>query len=150
VEGLDFQQALQKAEKYCAYQERSQQEVRRRLAAWKVDPETAEAVITALIAMNFLSEARYATAFFSGHYRIKRWGRLKIIAALRQEGLSDSCIRAALEETDFSDYLETIRKVADSWRRTHSDMPPDVAKWKLRAYLFNRGFEPDEISRVEA
>ena len=146
---MTYQEALAKAEKYCAYQERSQQEVRNRLAAWKVDPEMAEAVITALITSNFLNEVRYAAAFVSGHYRIKRWGRLKITAALRREGISERCIRAALKETDFSDYAETIRRVADGWRRSHPEVPPDAVRWKLRAYLFSRGFEPDETERVE-
>ncbi len=146
---MAFQQALQKAEKFCAYQERSQQEVRRRLRAWKVGESDAEAVIAELIARNFLSEARYAAAFVSGHYRIKRWGRLKIAAALRQEGVTERCILAAFEETDFSDYQETIRKVAEGWRKCHPDVPPEAVRWKLRSYLFGRGFETDEISGVE-
>ena len=149
MEGVAFQQAVQKAEKFCAYQERSQQEVRRRLRAWKVGESDAEAVIAELIARNFLSEARYAAAFVSGHYRIKRWGRLKIAAALRQEGVTERCILAAFEETDFSDYQETIRKVAESWRKCHPDVPPEAVRWKLRSYLFGRGFETDEISGVE-
>ncbi len=146
---MAFQQALQKAEKFCAYQERSQQEVRRRLRAWKVGESDAEAVIAELIARNFLSEARYAAAFVSGHYRIKRWGRLKIAAALRQEGVTERCVLAAFEETDFSDYQETIRKVAEGWRKCHPDVPPEAVRWKLRSYLFGRGFETDEISGVE-
>ena len=146
---VTFEQALEKAEKFCAYQERSQQDVRRRLRAWKVGESDAEAVIAELIARNFLSEARYAAAFVSGHYRIKRWGRLKIAAALRQEGVTERCIQAAFRETDFSDYRETILKVADGWRKCHTDVPPEAVRWKLRSYLFGRGFEPDEISRVE-
>ena len=146
---MTYQEALAKAEKYCAYQERSQQEVRNRLAAWKVEPEVAESVITDLITSNFLNEARYAAAFVSGHYRIKRWGRLKIIAALRREGISERCIMAAIKETDFSDYAETIRRVADGWRRSHPEVPSDAARWKLRAYLFSRGFEPDETGALE-
>ena len=149
VEGLTFQQALHKAEKYCAYQERSQQEVRRRLHAWKVAGSDAEAVIAELIAGNFLSDARYAAAFVSGRYRIKRWGRLKIAAALRLDGLSDRCIQSAFEETDFSDYQETIGRVADGWLRCHRDAPSETVRLKLRAYLFSRGFEVEEIGRWE-
>lgn len=145
---MTYTEALPRAEKYCAYQERSQQEVRRRLRAWKVEEEAAEAVIAELIAQNFLNESRYAAAFVSGHYRIKRWGRLKITQALRADGISERCIRDAFAATDFSDYQETIRRVAESWARTHH-CPPEERKWRLRAYLFARGFEPDEIDRVQ-
>jgi len=147
MDGFDFNEVLQKAEKFCAYQERSQQDVRRRLRTWKVVESDAEAVIAELISRNYLSESRYAAAFVSGHYNIKRWGRLKIIAALRQEGVSERCIHAALEKTDFSDYPETIRKVADSWRKSHPEVPAETLRWRLHAYLFSRGFEPDEIRR---
>lgn len=145
---MTYTEALSRAEKYCAYQERSQQEVRRRLRAWRVEEEAAEAVIAELIAQNFLNESRYAMAFVSGHYRIKRWGRLKIIQALRADGLSERCIRDALAATDFSDYPETIRRVADSWQRTHASCPPEERKWRLKAYLFSRGFEGGEIERM--
>lgn len=142
---MTYTEALIKAEKYCAYQERSQQEVRRRLRAWRVEEEAAEAVIAELIAQQFLNESRYARAFVSGHYRIKRWGRLKITQALRADGLSERCIQDALSSADFSDYAETIRKAADAWERTHAYCPPEERKWKLRDYLFRRGFEPDAI-----
>lgn len=145
---MTYTEALPRAEKYCAYQERSQQEVRRRLRAWKVEEEAAEAVIAELIAQNFLNESRYAAAFVSGHYRIKRWGRLKITQALRADGISERCIRDALAATDFSDYPETIRRVADSWQRTHASCPPEERKWRLKAYLFSRGFEGGEIERM--
>lgn len=145
---MTYTEALPRAEKYCAYQERSQQDVRRRLRAWKVEEEAAEAVIAELISANFLNEARYAAAFASGHYRIKRWGRLKITQALRADGLSERCIRDALAATDFSDYAETIRKAAEAWERTHH-CPPEERKWKLRAYLFSRGFEPDAIDETQ-
>ncbi len=142
---MTYTEALVRAEKYCAYQERSQQEVRRRLSVWGVSERDSEAVIAELISENFLNESRYAMAFVSGHYRIKRWGRMKIAAALRQEGISDRCVRYAMENTDFSDYAETIARVADSWKRTHSHLAPEEQEWKLRSYLFARGFETEAI-----
>lgn len=145
---MTYTEAIIRAEKYCAYQERSQQEVRRRLRSWKVEEEAAEAVIAELIAQNFLNEARYAAAFASGHYRIKRWGRMKITQALRADGLSERCIRDALAATDFSDYAETIRRVAAAWDRTHAHCSPQERRWRLKAYLFSRGFEGEEIDRV--
>ena len=54
--------ALTKAEHYCAYQERSQQEVRDKLYEWGLYPAAVENVIIQLIAGNFLSEERFANA----------------------------------------------------------------------------------------
>ena len=145
---MTYQEARSKAERFCAYQERSQQDVRRRLALWKVAPEVAEALIAELITQGFLNEARYAEAFASGHYRIKRWGRLKIVQELRRNGVSDPCIRKAMASVDFSDYTETIRRVADGWRRTHAGVPEETLPWRLYAYLSSRGFEAEEIKKL--
>ena len=45
--------ALAKAEHYCAYQERSQQEVRDKLYEWGLYPNAVENVIMELITGNF-------------------------------------------------------------------------------------------------
>lgn len=145
---MTYQEALCKAQRYCAYQERSQQDVRRRLSAWKIASADAEALIAELITQGFLNEGRYAEAFVSGHYRIKRWGRLKIMQELRRNGVSEPCIRKAMDTVDFSDYAETIRKAAEAWRRTHAGLRGDILKWKLSAYLTARGFEAEEIRKL--
>ena len=48
-------EAKRKAESYCAYQERAQQEVRNKLYEWGLDQETVENIIAQLIEENFLN-----------------------------------------------------------------------------------------------
>ena len=145
---MTTREALQKAAKFCAYQERSQAEVRRKLLSWGMERETAESIIAELTSQGFLSEQRYANAFVSGKYHLKSWGREKIIRTLQVQGISERCIREALQSVDFSDYESCIRKVAEKWERSHAQLPENERRWKLRAYLFSRGFEPDEIQKV--
>ncbi len=78
-------QALIKAESYCAYQERCQQEVRDKLYSWGLHEVQVENVIAELIASNFINEERFAKAYAGGKFRIKKWGRVKIsIAKLKK------------------------------------------------------------------
>ncbi len=76
---LDPKTAKLKAADFCAYQERSQQEVRDKLYTYGLHEEEVEEVITELIIDGFISEERFAKAYAGGKFRIKGWGRRKII-----------------------------------------------------------------------
>ncbi len=55
--------ALEKAANYCAYQERSQQEVQDKLYEWGLWASAVENIISQLIGENFLNEERFAKAY---------------------------------------------------------------------------------------
>ncbi|RZL47153.1 MAG: RecX family transcriptional regulator, partial [Pedobacter sp.] len=62
---LDKKTALLKAESWCAYQERSQQEVRNKLYEYGLHQNEVEDLISELITTNFLNEERFAMAYVS-------------------------------------------------------------------------------------
>lgn len=142
---MTVREALVKAEKYCAYQERCQSEMRTKLHSWKMTEEQTEAIIAELTEQGFLSEQRYANAFVSGKYHMKQWGRGKIVRYLKMQGVSERCIRDALLSVDFSDYGEQMAKIARKWRRSHPGLPAQEAELKLKSFLFGKGYETDAI-----
>ena len=72
-----IQQAFIKAAKYCAYQERTQQEARQKIYSYGIFGDEAEEVICMLIEDNYINEERFAIAYAGGKFRIKKWGKLK-------------------------------------------------------------------------
>jgi regulatory protein len=60
---LTVEQAKQKALRYCAYQERSHQEVKNKLYELGLNSLDADELLTYLITEGFLNEERYAKAF---------------------------------------------------------------------------------------
>jgi regulatory protein len=74
---------LTKAEHFCAYQERSQQEVRDKLYEWGLWPDAVEQSISRLIEGNFLNEDRFAKAYTKGKFNQKAWGKIKIKQGLK-------------------------------------------------------------------
>src|ERR1700742_4248902 len=96
-------EALVKAEAWCAYQERCQQEVRDKLYSWGLHNAEVEPVIAELISKNFLNEERFAKAFAGGKFRIKKWGRVNIRLELKRRKLSEYCIKKGLAEIDEDD-----------------------------------------------
>jgi regulatory protein len=104
----DEKVALQKAGHYCAYQERSQQEVRNKLYEWGLWTSAVEIIISELIAGNFLNEERFAKAYTKGKFNQKGWGRIKIKQGLKFKQVPDVLIKKALTGIDKSEYFDTL------------------------------------------
>src|ERR1700744_4009734 len=107
----DEKVALTKAEHYCAYQERSQQEVRNKLFEWGLWPEAVENIISQLITAGFLNEERFAKAYVQGKFRQKAWGKIKIKQGLKLKKVPDVLIKKALATIDGEEYTAMLAKV---------------------------------------
>jgi regulatory protein len=140
--------ALRKSASFCAYQERTQQEVRDRLAAWDITGDDAEEIITELIEQNYLNEARFATTFAGGKFRVKHWGKRKIQQHLKQRGIAGHNLTQALNLIAPADYRATLTDLLDKKRRTLHDDNPLVIKQKLVRYALSKGYESDLIFSV--
>jgi len=77
-------EALQKLQHYCAYQERSPFEVKRKLTLIKLPKERHEEVIATLMEENFLDEYRFAEAFTAGKLNQKHWAPKRIRMGLQE------------------------------------------------------------------
>ena len=145
---IDEKAALAKAEHYCAYQERSQQEVRDKLYEWGAYPSIIEKVISALIESNFLNEERFANAYVTGKFRQKGWGRVKIKLGLKQKKVSEPLIKKALKSIDEDDYMQMLIKVIDKKSAMLNEKNTYKRQYKLHQYALSRGYENDLISDV--
>ncbi|PTB97922.1 RecX family transcriptional regulator [Marivirga lumbricoides] len=134
-----------KAAKYCALQERSQQQVRDKLYEWGLFGDEVEEVISYLITENFLNEERFAVAYASGHFRMKKWGKIKIKQGLEQKKISSYCIKKGLETIDSSEYFDTLEQLLSKKFSVLKDANLYVRKQKAVKYLLQKGFEADKV-----
>jgi regulatory protein len=145
-------QAKQKLYRYCAYQERCHQEVKQKLEELKIDPDTAEEIIGHLISEGFLNEERFARNFASGKFRLKQWGRIKIVRELEKRNVSANCIREGLKEITETDYRESLSALIISKANQIDEDNIFVMRDKIARYAITKGFEPDlvwqEIKRI--
>lgn len=143
---MDLQSMIQH---YCAYQERSQKEVRNKLYENGANKNEVDNLMILLIQENFLNEERYAQSYARGKFKIKNWGRRKIVYELKQQQISDYCINKALSEIDEDAYYETLVRLTEK-------KMPDIRKEqnvfarraKLQRYLQQKGFEAELISEM--
>lgn len=143
-----IKEALRKAAMFCAYQERTQQEVRDRLKEWGVWGDDAEEVIAELIQQNYLNEERFARSFAGGKFRVKNWGKRKIKQHLQQRGISGYNLDQAMKEIAPDDYRETLSSLLTKKRQTLRDDNPLLIKQKLVRYALSKGYESDLIFSV--
>lgn len=137
--------ALEKMKNWCAYQERSQFEVRNKLFEYGIFNEEAENIISQLIQENFLNEERFALAFARGKFRIKRWGRIKIKLELKQHKVSEYCISKALKQIDDNEYFATLEKIIEKKTKEVKESNKIKKQYKIIKYAMSRGYEQDII-----
>lgn len=133
--------ALNKLQQFCAYQERCHQEVHDKLKRMNMIPEAIDQIIVSLIQDNYLNEERFAKAFVSGKFRIKKWGRQRLILELKKRNITKRLIDKAIAEIDESEYLETLDVLASKKCSSIIETNPLKKKKKLADYLLYRGWE---------
>ncbi|MEO6241003.1 MAG: regulatory protein RecX [Bacteroidia bacterium] len=141
-------QALVKAESWCAYQERSQQEVRDKIYSWGLHADEVENVIAELISKNFLNEERFAKAFAGGKFRIKKWGRVKIRMELKRKRVSEYCIKKGMAEIDEDDYRKTLKKLAEEKMNSLKERDSMKKNYKVMSFLASKGYESELVREV--
>ncbi|WP_179021611.1 regulatory protein RecX [Winogradskyella forsetii] len=134
-------EAQKKLEHYCAYQERCHKEVRIKLKEMNMIPEAIDVIMVHLIAHNFLNEERFAKAFVSGKFRIKKWGKNRLVRELKFREISKYSIDTALKEIDLDDYYKTLDELTLKRIAQVSEKNSYKKKKKVADYLLYRGWE---------
>jgi len=142
---LTQRQAQAKAEAYCAFQERSQQEVRNKLFGWGVRGSEVEEIIAELIATDYLNEERFALAYAFGKFRMKGWGKIKIRQGLLLKSVSEPLVKMALAAIDPSEYRDKLRDTLAKKAAVMNETDPYRRKHKLARHAASRGFEQNLI-----
>ena len=95
-------------QKFCAMQDRCHSEVRTRLLEHGIYGDVLEGMISDLITNGFLDEERFAKSYVRGKFRMKGWGRNKIIRELKLRQVSPYSIREGLKEIDEDEYILSL------------------------------------------
>jgi len=145
---LDPKTALLKAERYCVYQERAQQEVREKLYSWGLYQRDIENIIAELISNNFLNEERFANAYALGKFRQKGWGKIKIKQGLKLKRVPENLIKKALQQIDLDNYIVKLKGILEKKDALLKEKDPYKRKYQLKQYAFGKGYEGDLVSDV--
>jgi len=145
---LTLDQAYPKIKQYCGYRERCHFEVKEKLFGFGLPKKDVETLLCRLIEQDFLNEERFALQFAGGHFRIKKWGKVKIIYELRQKRVGENIIKRALKEIEGADYKASLQKLAlAKWKNLRGEN--HIARQaKARAWLLQKGYEGPMIQEI--
>jgi len=143
-----FAEALEKLKSYCAYQERCEFEVIKKLGSLGINETDSIAVISKLKQQNYLNNARYAEAFASGKHKIKGWGKVKIRVELKAKRIPEELISKALEQIDQKIYNARLDEVAQKKWRLLGNKKDGNTRQKLFRFLYGKGYESELVNRI--
>ncbi|WP_127845784.1 regulatory protein RecX [Psychroflexus aestuariivivens] len=134
-------EAMLKLMNYCVYQDRCHKEVEQKLYDMNMFEDARNQIILKLIEEDFLNESRFAKSFARGKFRIKKWGKIRIVRELKMKNISAFNIKLALKEIPDEDYFSTLNDLAEKRWNDIKDTSILKKKKKLANYLFYRGWE---------
>ena len=143
-------QALQKIKQFCAYQERCHFETKEKLYSMGLFKLDVERILSTLIEENYLNEERYAQAFTGGHFRQKKWGRIKIIAALKQKRVSSYNIKRGIKEIDETAYINCLQQLCSTKWNLLKGQQHLQRTAKTTNFLLQKGYELPLIQQAIA
>ncbi|WP_396140617.1 regulatory protein RecX [Flavobacterium sp.] len=139
------EEILQKLEYYCSYQERCHVEVQEKLRQFTLSENEKNQIIVQLIEHNFLNEERFARCFARGKFRIKHWGKNRIVNELKQRQISAPNIKCGLTEISDEEYHDTFDKLAQRHWETIKETNLHKKKKKFCDYLLRKGWESNLV-----
>ena len=130
---------------YRAKEDRCQQQVMDKLLEYGVSIGVSEEILLELIQEKYVDEERYSRSFCSGKFKVKKWGRRKIIFELKKKRVSEVCIQKGLEEIDEAAYLHTLQQLLEKKKNSTKDTNQFVRKKKMVDYVVRKGYESDLV-----
>lgn len=104
-------------------------------------------IIQKLYEYNYLCDERFASAFYRS--RASRYGLERITQELRQKGIAEHLIEAALEGA--SQTVDEYSPIYTNWQRKYGVLPADYKeKSKQMRFLKYRGFSFEQIEKLYA
>jgi len=135
----------QKAERFCAYQERCHKEVVQKLYDLGAKSDEINEIIVHLIDTNFLNEERFARSFARGKHYIKKYGKVRITNELKFRNISNYNIKKALEEISGELYEKTFSELSEKIWDSITEKNFLKRKKKFCDYLLRKGYESDLV-----
>ena len=89
---LTLNMFIQKAQRFCVFQERSIYQTEQKLRTWGANEKTISKVLEHLKDNDFLNQNRFIESFVSGKLKYNKWGKIKIIVELRAHQITDELI----------------------------------------------------------
>lgn len=134
-------EVLYKLAAKCSVSEQCLSDIEAKLAKYDLTEEEKTRILRHLVEEKYIDDGRYAEAYVRDKYRFNKWGRIKIAQGLRMKGIDRETIDTAMEAIDEEEYLDILRGLIQSKRRSTKGKNDYEVNGKLIRFATGRGFE---------
>ena len=134
-----------KLKQYCSYQDRCHSEVENKLLKFNLISQAKDQILFNLINEDYLNETRFCKSFVRGKFKIKNWGKRRIIQELKSRKISEFNIKKGLSEINEFDYQEKFENLFNKKLSSLENLNSIDKKRKIFSYLQYRGWETNLI-----
>lgn len=146
----DVAQAYNRALDYLSHQLRTEKEVETKLAGLDIPPATIEATLGRLRALNLVDDTHYAASYVRTMMRTGDKGPRVLRQNLRQKGVAEQPIDAALKLFTTADRFKVGGGVAAKLAKRYRRQAFATQEQKTLQGLMTRGFASDEAKAMVA
>ena len=147
MDSQDYPRCLSRLQKLCSKAEYCSSDVyRKALKALEGDAEAASRMVASLVEDRYVDDARYAEAFAREKAGLQGWGPVKIRFQLRDKGISEEAIGAALGEVEPEKAAQKLERLLAAKARTLEGDPR--FRLKMLKFGLSRGYEYDTVEEV--
>ena len=135
------QEAVTKLQVLCSRSEKCVYDIELKLQKWEIDTTESKKIILSLQENSFINEERYVRAYIREKLDFAKWGKQKILRALKAKQISSSLINKALDELDDNKYREVLLELLKKKNLSIKDEAQYSRKAKLLRFALSRGYE---------
>lgn len=130
------------AAKLLSFCDRSEKEIREKILKKGYSEAECEEAVAFCREYGYINDERFASHFVHDAINLKKLGKMRIVMELRQKGVSEEIIEAALEDCD--DEKELLKAQMEK-RFSNADLTDKKVKNKIFGYFARRGFKTRDI-----
>jgi regulatory protein len=132
---------IQKLKKICEKTDKCKYDIKQKMYSLKIEKKLQEKILTILVEENYINENRYAQNYCRGKFRINKWGKQKIINALKSKNISSTNIKNGINEINTKLYKNLIQELISKKNENFHETDINVKRKKIARFLLQKGFE---------
>ena len=141
----DIKNLIEQLKSYCAIQERCSNDIVTKMKSWQITNKNQNKILEILIQEDFINDKRYSKSFCRGKFRIKKWGKIKIVNELKRKNINPTTIISSLNEISDMDYSKELDIQFNKKKQSITTLNYYEKKKKIANYLIGKGYESNLV-----
>ena len=141
----DIKNLIEQLKSYCAIQERCSNDIVTKMKSWRITNKNQNKILEILIQEDFINDKRYSKSFCRGKFRIKKWGKIKIVNELKRKNINPTTIISSLNEISDMDYSKELDTQFNKKKQSINTLNYYEKKKKIANYLIGKGYESNLV-----